>query len=234
MLSTGDRPPRGSHATVRLQERGREREPAQGEQLKEKRETARFHGDSSYILGWDARFSGRQQGRRESNNSEATFGCAEATASLWRFRGDERLSRVEIRLIIGHFWRKLTWTGPPSPAGGGGEDAHATEQPGGFVATVADQSTHWTFVASAVTRWPPGQQAARKNSCPTSRERETVGAAANIWLQALGGRTPGLTVRTVCSRREIKEDEKSSWGGRKKKQKKQSVKEIFTVRVWVL
>lgn len=122
-------------------------------------------------------------------------------------------------MIIGHFWRKLTWTCSPSPAGGG-EDA---EQPGGFVATVADQSTNWTFVASAVTRWPPGQQAARKNSCPTSRERESVGAAANIWLQALGGRTPGLTVRAVCSRREIKEDGK-----------KHPVTEIFPVTVWVL
>lgn len=28
------------------------------------------------------------------------------------------------------------------------------------------------------------RQTARKNSCPTSRERETVGAAANIWPQA--------------------------------------------------
>lgn len=38
-------------------------------------------------------------------------------------------------------------------SGRGGGDAHATEQPGGFVATVADQTTHWTFVESAATRW---------------------------------------------------------------------------------
>lgn len=66
-----------------------------------------------------------------------------------RFRGDERQH--------------------PSGAGHTG----ATQQ--GFVAAVARETTHWTFVASASTRWPPDHQSgeAEENSC-----RSTLTAAA--------------------------------------------------------
>lgn len=65
---------------------------------------------------------------------------------------------MEIHSIIWSFLKDANMDGS-DVCSGRGEDAHRTQQPGGFVATVADQTTHWTFVASAVTRWPLDHQA---------------------------------------------------------------------------
>lgn len=150
-------------ATPGAQARARERKPAQGEKLKEKcvggKQTVRLHGDLSYILGCDACFSG-------VSRSEPTVGAASAeqqrdeVVPAPRFRGDERqhLFRVEIHWMIWSFLKEANMD-RFNVSSGRGEDAHGTEQPGSFVATVADQTTHWTFVASAVTRWLPDQQA---------------------------------------------------------------------------
>lgn len=80
------------------------------------------------------------------------------------------------------------------------------------------------------------RQTARKNSCPTSRERETVGAAANIWPQA---RRPSRTGAEGPDRRsgrlQPRRDSRGCFGtksSRGEKKKKTSVKEIFTVTVW--
>lgn len=68
------------------------------------------------------------------------------------------MSGMEIHLIMWSFLKEVNMDGS-GVCGGRGEDAHRTETPGGFVATVTDQTTHWTFVGSAVTRWPPDHQA---------------------------------------------------------------------------
>lgn len=65
---------------------------------------------------------------------------------------------MEIHLIIFGFLKEANMD-RSDVSSGRREDAHGTEQPGGFVATVADQTTHWTFVASAATRWRLDHQA---------------------------------------------------------------------------
>lgn len=59
-------------------------------------------------------------------------------------------------------------------------------------------------------------QTARKNSCPTFRERETVGAAANIWPQARRSSRTGAAAATERLKRTVW-CKKRSRGGEKKK-----------------
>lgn len=56
--------------------------------------------------------------------------------------------------------------------GGGGGHREAAQE--GFVAAVAHQTTHWTFVAWAAARWPPDHQPGEEeeNSCRTPLERK--------------------------------------------------------------
>lgn len=74
-----------------------------------------------------------------------------------RFHGDEQehLLRVEIHLIIwGIFLMEANMDRSHISSAGRGGGMHTQQNNrGGFVATVADQTTHWTFVASAAPRW---------------------------------------------------------------------------------
>lgn len=99
------------------------------------------------------------------------------------------------------------------------EDAHGTVQPGGFVATVADQTTHWTFVVSVVTRWLPDHQAGSEENFrkppvkgkPLEQLPTSVLRPEGRPQPVLKGRSCRLTVgRTACSHG----DQRGRFGGK--------------------